>query len=108
MRIRTKSTVLAALFAAIFPLLLLAEQTTQIDVKVDGMVCGSCVQAIKKSFLEHDSIESTKVSLSTDQATLTLKQGMEIEDDQIRAIIKEAGYQPGEIARKKLNSAEDN
>jgi copper chaperone CopZ len=74
--------------------------TGEIKVSVKGMVCGFCAQGIQKKFSEESAIDSVKVSLSSHLVDLKLKEGKDIQDEKITAILKDAGYTVEKIERQ--------
>jgi len=103
--INTK-TIISILATLLFlsPLALSAEEassTDQIKVEVSGMVCAFCAQGIKSGLSKHSSVDSTDVSLAEKLVTITLKQGMQIEDEEVTEIITNSGYNVVEINRSK-------
>jgi copper chaperone CopZ len=73
--------------------------TGEVKVSVKGMVCGFCAQGIQKKFSQEDAINSVKVSLSSHLVDLKLKDGKDIPDEKITAILKDAGYTVEKIER---------
>jgi len=77
----------------------LTASASEIKVKVKGMVCGFCAQGIDKKFSADSAIEDVKVDLESQTVTLALKDGKDLEDGEIRAILRDAGFTPGRIER---------
>ena len=97
-----KKIIATLLLVLIFVNFAFADDVQIIDVGVEGMVCGSCVQAIKKSFSGEDSVAETDVDLNSDSVRLTLKKDSSITDEKIRELITEAGYKIVEINRSSI------
>lgn len=89
--------VLYALIVLLIPVATFAEN---ISIKVEGMVCMSCVNHIKKVFGENQQIKTTEVDLKSKMVTLTTSEDAEISDDTLKQIIKDAGYEAVEIKRE--------
>lgn len=90
---------IAALLAitAITPLTARAEQ---IFVSVNGLVCGFCAQGIKKTFSKIESISAVEVDLEGKKVTLSLKEGKNLADEEVKTLINDAGYTVVGIERK--------
>jgi len=104
LRMINRKTIISVLATLLFlsPLALSAEEvssTDQIKIEVAGMVCAFCAQGIKSGLSKHSSIENTDVSLAEKLVTITLKQGMQIKDEEITEIITNSGYNVVEINR---------
>ena len=61
-------------------------------VQVSGMVCAFCAQGIKKKFAENPAVESCEVDLDKKIVEVKIKKDKKISDDEIKKIIKDAGY----------------
>jgi len=72
----------------------------EIDIGVNGMVCGFCAQGIEKKFHAEPSIDEVKVSLNDKIVKLELKDGQKIDDPTIKKILTDAGYSVQSIVRK--------
>jgi Cation transport ATPase len=70
-----------------------------IEVMVKGMVCSFCAQGIKKTFLEHDSIQQVSVSLTEKKVDLEVKPNHTISNEEIEEIVNASGYNIKEIKR---------
>ncbi len=71
-----------------------------IEVKVKGMVCSFCAQGLDKKFKAEPSIETVKVELKKQLLSLTLKENSQLTDEQIKAVVTDAGYNVDSIIRK--------
>ncbi|RAP29535.1 hypothetical protein DID78_03575 [Candidatus Marinamargulisbacteria bacterium SCGC AG-343-D04] len=76
---------------------------TDIIIEVKGMVCSFCAQGIAKTIERHDVVEFVNIKLENQRVELYLKKDSQLSDDQIRAMIKESGYEVNKILRKDLN-----
>jgi len=74
--------------------------TQEIDIGVNGMVCGFCAQGIEKKFHAEPSVDQVKVSLNDKLVRLTLKDGKTLDDATIRKVLTDAGYSVQKIQRK--------
>jgi mercuric ion binding protein len=73
---------------------------SQINVGVNGMVCGFCAQGISKKFSSNPAVETVKVSLENKLVSLKIKDGKELSDETITSVLKDAGYSVSKIDRK--------
>lgn len=84
---------------------------TKVDVKVEGMTCGSCVKKVNDELAKLTDVEpgSVAVMLEGNHATLTLKTGDKKSMAAVEAAVKKAGYKVAKIdvvpdaAAKKVN-----
>lgn len=67
---------------------------TPVDVKVDGMTCGSCVKKVSDELAKVPEIEpgTVKVSLKGNHATLTLKNNDASSVEAVKAAVTKAGF----------------
>lgn len=72
------------------------ENTTMITVKINGMMCGHCQAHVEKALAKLEGAE-VKVSLEDKAAYIT--GGTEITDEQIKALVEDAGYEVVAIER---------
>lgn len=71
-----------------------------ISVKVSGMVCAMCAQGIQKKFKKLSEVKTIKVDLDTKVVSIQTKEEKDINDDIIKKLIIEAGYNVTSIERK--------
>lgn len=76
-------------------------QAKPITVQVKGMVCAFCAQGIEKKFKALPEISNVHVSLETKLVSLDTKEGKDVSDEQIKAIVTEAGYEMVKVERAK-------
>ena len=60
-------------------------------IEVKGMMCGHCEATVKKALEELPQVEEAKVSHTDGQATVILSE--EVEDDILKKVIEDHGYQ---------------
>ncbi len=72
---------------------------SEINVKVNGMVCGFCAQGITKKFSSEASVQSVDVKLSDKRVKLILKDDQNISDGRIKELLSDAGYNVEKIER---------
>lgn len=73
---------------------------SDIEIKVNGMVCSMCAQGIEKKFSSEESVQKIDVNLDHKMVHLQTKNGQNIPDSTIKKLITEAGYQVVSIKRE--------
>ena len=73
-----------------------AEQAT---VNIKGMVCAFCAQGIEKAFLSKHEVKKVKVDLETKKVTLTFKDKKSLNNEAIKKVILDSGYNTESIER---------
>ncbi len=71
----------------------------RVEVEVDGMSCGMCVEHITKELSATQKVENLKVSLENKKATFDEIKGKKISDSEIKSAISKAGYIATKIRR---------
>lgn len=66
-------------------------------IKVNGMVCAFCVGSIEKKFSKMDEVKSIDVDLDSKLVTIVYKEGKSLEEERIRKIITESGFNISKI-----------
>jgi copper chaperone len=87
---------------ALFLSLLLtgAAFASRVEVDVQGMSCGMCIEHITKQLKATEKAENINVSLADKKTRFTEVKGKKISDAEIKAAIKKAGYEATKISRK--------
>ena len=88
---------IAYLFFAL--MLSLSVFAARIEVDVNGMTCGMCVEAITKELKTTEKVENIRVSLENKKASFEEVKGKKISDAEIKGAIKKAGYEAVKIRR---------
>ena len=70
-----------------------------VNVKVKGMVCSFCAQGLDKKFRGHPAVEDVDVTIKAKEIRLQLKDGQTLTDEEIRTMVKDAGYNVDSIKR---------
>jgi copper chaperone len=70
-------------------------------VKIKGMICESCSQAVTEKLKAAPEVESVTVNVKKGMAEVAIKQGSSIADDTLKKLIADAGYTALEISRKR-------
>jgi len=76
------------------------EKNQIILINVKGMVCSFCAQGIEKKFKSHTAIKNVNVNLEKSKVRLVIKPNKRIDDNKIKDIIVNAGYNIDKIERK--------
>jgi copper chaperone CopZ len=69
-------------------------------LKVSGLVCDFCAQAIEKVFLKQDAVAAVTVDLDNGRVTVDLKPGKTIDDRTLNRLMTDSGYTVTGIERK--------
>lgn len=72
---------------------------SQAKVHIKGMVCGSCSKAISASLEAKPEVKSAKVDLDTGVATVEFLKDKKLDDQQIKEVVENLGYQVKKIDR---------
>lgn len=77
----------------------LAAFASRVEVDIDGMSCGMCIEHITKELSATQKVENLKVSLENQKALFDEIKGKKISDSEIKAAISKAGYIVKKIRR---------
>jgi periplasmic mercuric ion binding protein len=77
-------------FSALFSNMVFATQT--IKANVNGMVCAFCAQGIEKKMRALSQTQDVYVNLKQRVVAVELKDGQKLSNEQVKTIIKDAGY----------------
>ncbi len=72
-----------------------AAPTSTVTLPVEGMSCGSCVAAVKRTVKALDGVTGVEVSLEKRQARVRYQVG-KVTPDRIATAIRQLGYRTGE------------
>ncbi len=75
----------------------LGADETVLEIDIDGMTCPFCVYSLEKELGKLSEVKQILISLKSNKARLTLKEGAHIDSDTLREVVLEAGYTPGEV-----------
>jgi len=70
---------------------------TVLEIDIDGMTCAFCVYSLEKELGKLSEVKQVLISLKSNKARLTLKEGAHIDSDTLQEVVLEAGYTPGEV-----------
>lgn len=74
----------------------------KMEVSVKGMVCSFCVNGVEKKFGAREEVESVDVDLDKKLVTIVFKDGKKIDDETVKKLITEAGFNVDEIKKLKI------
>jgi len=75
----------------IFPIIAFGAETKK-SVQIEGMTCPSCAASIEKEFKKLHQVSSIDINIRKGAAIVSVKDGQDLSDDQIKAAIEMAGY----------------
>lgn len=93
----------------LIPLLFLASASAQaatIQMHVNGLVCAFCAQGIEKQLRKFPATADVVVSLEQKLVAVSLKDGQDIPDAELRRALTNAGYTVKAIERTQTPIAE--
>lgn len=70
-----------------------------IEMKVDGLVCAFCAQGISKKLGKMEATDDVLVSLENGLVAVALKPGKDVNDQDLRDTLTDAGYSLRSIER---------
>ena len=71
-----------------------------INVKVNGLVCDFCARSIEKLFSKEKSVKSVNINLEKMVISISLKNAENLDDNSIKKIITDSGYDVVGILRE--------
>ncbi len=74
------------------------------DIKISGMTCASCVKAVERAVKKVDGIESVKVNLATEKATVSYESD-KVKLYEIKSAIEKIGFK---VIQEEKNKSIDN
>lgn len=81
-----------AIVLSVAVLSLSAQAATTTKLTVNGMVCAFCAQGIEKKLTAMPQTQAVYVNLGDKIVAVEAKEGQTIDVDQVRAEVKDAGY----------------
>ena len=70
-----------------------------VSVDAFGLVCDFCATAIEKVFMRKDEVSGLNVSLANHKIIIALKNGKNLDDEEIEKLITDSGYNVKHIHR---------
>lgn len=68
-------------------------------IKVNGLVCDFCAQALEKVFGRQEAVEDITVDLNAKLITVTFKDGQSLDDAAMTKLVTDSGYTVENIHR---------
>jgi len=84
--------VLLCLSASVF-----GADETVLEIDIDGMTCPFCVYSLEKELGRLSEVKQVLISLKSNKARLTLREGAHIDSDTLQEVVLRAGFTPGEV-----------
>ncbi|MCB1720892.1 MAG: heavy-metal-associated domain-containing protein [Rhodospirillales bacterium] len=81
-----------------------ADFNHDIDVNVNGLVCDFCARALEKVFGTREEVNAISVDLNNHLVAIDLKEGANIDDEEITKLITDSGYNVVDITRHNENT----
>ena len=69
------------------------------SINVNGLVCDFCARALEKVFGKQEAVSDIDVNLDTKIITVHFKDGQNLSNDSLTALITDAGYNVEGITR---------
>lgn len=63
-----------------------------VNVGVNGLVCDFCARALEKVFGKREEVTGIDVDLDNAMVSISMKDGMSIDDDTLTKLITDSGY----------------
>ncbi len=79
----------------------LENESKQINVFVNGLVCDFCARSIEKIFKKNDSVSDIEVNMEKMLITIYMQKDKTIKNEIIKKLINDSGYDVTEIRRDK-------
>jgi len=70
---------------------------SRVEVTVNGMVCSFCAQGLERNLRRLPATQAVSVDLQQHRITISLKPGAALDDQQIRKVIRDSGFDVREI-----------
>ncbi len=70
---------------------------TVLEIDINGMTCPFCVYSLEKELGKLSEVKQVLISLKSNKARLTLKEGAHIDSVTLQEVVLKAGYTPGEV-----------
>lgn len=84
-----------------------APEERVIQVKILGMSCPFCAYGVEQKLKKLEGVEGLEVQLQTGLATLTMAEGADIPNEELRKVVDQAGFEAAAIVRSFDSDHED-
>lgn len=93
------------LLAMAWPIATLAAETLY-EIRVDGLACPYCAYGIEKQFTQREGVKQFDMDLEKGVVKVTLKDGEEITESQLKQLFDEAGFSYRSVIKKPIQVRE--
>ncbi len=70
---------------------------TVLEIDINGMTCPFCVYSLEKELGKLSEVKQVLISLKSNKARVTLREGSHIDSDTLQEVVLRAGFTPGEV-----------
>lgn len=77
---------------------------TLITIDANGLVCDFCARALEKVFMKQKGVSGIDVNLDSGKILISLEKGAAMDDDTLRKLVTDAGYNISSIERSPEHS----
>ncbi len=70
---------------------------TVLEIDINGMTCPFCVYSLEKELGKLSEVKQVLISLKSNKARLTLREGADIDADTLQEVVSRAGFTPGDV-----------
>jgi copper chaperone CopZ len=74
---------------------------------IDGLVCDFCARALEKTFGRQDAVQDIQVDLDKQMITINFKEAQALDDEKIRQLIEDSGYNLRELRYEAQSQAQE-
>ncbi len=82
-------------------------QTQQVRIRVDGLSCPFCAYGLEKKLQDIDGVNEIKIDIDQGLATLRVSEDKTVSEEEIRKVVKPAGFTPKKIVFANLPSKKE-
>ncbi len=75
------------------------EQSRQIQITVLGMSCPFCAYGVEQKLKKLDGVVELTVELETGLATLTMEDGSDVSNEELKKTVEDAGFDAAKVTR---------
>lgn len=83
------------------------EQARVVRVEILGMSCPFCAYGVEQKLKKLEGVKELKVELKTGIATLTMEEGADVSNEQLKRTVDDAGFEAAAIVRSFESEHED-
>ena len=82
-------------------------ETQQVQIRVDGLSCPFCAYGLEKKLQDIDGVSEIKIDIDQGLATVSVSEDKTVSEEEIRKVVKQAGFTPKEIVYAHLPSEKE-